>query len=453
VKLASKDVIALAAAVLLVLCSVFYFAGKSRAVYEHGYYDLPIFTAAAVRYWQGQPLYQRSDNLPELYKPGAIVFKFPPPYLFHFLPWFDSSAVWHDWFRAGITFFFIVLYGLTVSVICHLVLQCRAAKRTGYPDAAAVVFVLLAFAYACAYMPFFVVQGGTSGEGFILALAVLAFACMQRFPWLAGFMLAWLASIKLYPVFLLLYPLLTRQWRVLFSALVSGVLITVASIVVFGLDENLFYLQSVLPVLLSEPVSEDWTEMFRHTTGNQAIVKVLVGYGLLPSRLPVWLNVMRLPFVVAMVLLLLKYSMRHNPQQWRSLLAFGLVVLTMLICLPNIFYAYFVLLLFPALVLAGYLWVQKRWYWLLLLIVCMSCFVIDDSWTHALAQSAAAHNSQAMVEEIQQVGMRSYLWRHQKFLLFLWCQGLATPFMLYALWFFTAFALRKAAFSRPHTPV
>lgn len=399
-------------------------------------------------------MYQRGDNLPEIYKPGAIVFKFPPPYLFHFLPWFDSSAVWHEWFRAGITFFFIVVYALTVAVICRLVLQSRAAPVAGYPDTAAVVFVLLAFAYACFYMPFFLVQGGTSGEGFILALAVMAFACMQRFPGLAGFLLAWLASIKLYPVFLLLYPLLTRQWRVLFSALLSGAVIAAASIVIFGLDENLFYVQHVLPVLLSEPVSEDWTEMFRHTTGNQAIVKVLVGYGLLPSRLPVWLNTVRLPFILAMVVLLLKYCLPHNQQQWRSLLAFGLVVLTMLICLPNVFYAYFVLLLFPALALAGYLWVQKKWYWLLLLVLCMSCFVVDDNWTRALAQSAAAAgNSQAMADEIQQVGMYGYLWQHQKLLLLLWCQGLATPFLLYVLWFFTAFALRGAALSRPRTPV
>jgi hypothetical protein len=332
------------------------------------------------------------------------------------------------------------------------VLQSRAAPVAGYPDTAAVVFVLLAFAYACFYMPFFLVQGGTSGEGFILALEVMAFACMQRFPGLAGFLLAWLASIKLYPVFLLLYPLLTRQWRVLFSALVSGVLIAVASIVIFGLDENLFYVQHVLPVLLAEPVSEDWTEMFRHTTGNQAIVKVLVGYSMLPSRLPVWLNTVRLPFVFAMVVLLLKYCMRHNQQQWQSLLAFGLVVLTMLICLPNIFYAYFVLLLFPALALAGFLWAQKKWCWLLLLVLCMSCFVVDDNWTRALAQSAAAAgNSPAGAEEIQQVGVYGYLWRHQKLLLFLWCQGLATPFLLYVFWFFTAFALQGAALNRPRT--
>ncbi|MBK8288404.1 MAG: DUF2029 domain-containing protein [Cellvibrionales bacterium] len=32
----------------------------------------------------------------------------------------------------------------------------------------------------------------------------------------------WLASIKLYPVFLLLYPLLTRQWKVLASAVLCA---------------------------------------------------------------------------------------------------------------------------------------------------------------------------------------------------------------------------------------
>lgn len=441
--------ITLVLAALLALGSVYYFAGKSQAVYRAGYFDLPIFTQAAIRYWKNDPVYQRGDDLAELYRPGAIVYKFPLPYLINFLPWFDESGAWPPGFHMWITVFFICLYVLMLLVSCRLVLGC-CTERPAIP---AMHFVLLVIACAGVFMPFFVVQGGTSAEVYIIALSVLAFAVMQRFPYLAGFLLVWLASIKLYPVFLLLYPILTRQWRVLLSAVVGGCFIVLLSIAIFGWGENWFYLQNILPVLLSEPVSEDWTAMFRHTTGNQCIVKVLVGYGMLPSRLPIWLNAVRLPFVFAMLWLLWKHCRRHDDKQWTSLIGFVLVVLTMMICLPNICYSYFVMLLFPAIVLAGFLWAHKRYGWLLLLFFFMVVFAIDDNWTYALAQSlVASADSKTIAEEVERIGIYAYLWKHQVLLLLLWCQGLVAPFVLYVLWFFSAMTLRMAAFNRRHIP-
>ena len=168
---------------------------------------------------------------------------------------------------------------------------------------------------------------------------------MRSFPWLAGLIFIWLASIKLYPVFLLLYPLLTRQWKVLASAVLCAGGIAWLSLHVFGANENIFYVKNILPVLLSEPVSEDWTTIFLHTTGNQGILKVLVSYGLLPSRLSFWLNAIRLPFLFGMFIVFWKYCRWHDDENWRSLLGFSLVIITMLICLPNVFYSYFILLL------------------------------------------------------------------------------------------------------------
>ena len=453
----NKNFIALVAAVLLALASIFYFVNKSQAVYQHGYYDLPIFTQAAIRYWKDEPIYRRGSDLLDIYKPGAIVYKFPPPYLIHFIPWFDKSGVWPNQFRFQLTLFFIFTYGVVVFVSCLEVLKSRAAEKiTNIEkikniDIASVVFVLLAIAYAGVFMPFFVVQGGTSGECFIIAVAAAAFMSMRRLPWLAGFLLIWLAGIKIYPIFLLLYPLLTRQWSVVIWAAISGVLLALGSVLLFGLEENLFYLQSILPILLSEPVSEDWTEMFRHTTGNQGIVKVLVSYSLLPSRLPIWLNAVRLPFLFAMVWLLFKYCKKHDVQQWQALLSFSLVLLTMIVCLPNVFYSYFVMLLFPFLVLAGFLWTKKYWYWLLLLVLLMSCFIVDDNWTYSLSQTViAAGVSPEMAAELEKNGINAYLWNHHRLLLVLWFQGLTTPFLLYVLWFFTAVALRAATFNSRH---
>lgn len=202
-------------AALLAVAALWHFATKSAEVYRSGYFDLPLFVEAAIRHRQGEPVYARADDLAERFKPGAIVYKFPPPYLFHFLLWFDASGEWHPSFRAVLTLAYIAIHAVTLALGCWLVLRCRASGDSGGRPGEVRVFLLLALAFAAMYMPFFVVQGGTSGEGYIAALALLAFAVMQRWPWLGGFLLAWLACLKLYPAFLLLYPLLTRQWAVL----------------------------------------------------------------------------------------------------------------------------------------------------------------------------------------------------------------------------------------------
>ena len=456
----NKNFIALIAATLLALGSIFYFVNKSYGVYQYGYYDLPIFTQAAIRYWRDEPVYQRSQDLVERYKPRAIVYKFPPPYLLNFLPWFDKTGDWRSQFRLGLTLFFIFTYIMTIFIACRMVLQCRAAEKIKNMreikdlDGTEIVFVLLAMAYAGVFMPFFLVQGGTSGEVYIIALAALAFASMQRFPYLAGLLLIWLASIKLYPVFLLIYPLLTRQWKVIFSAAISGIFIVLLSILIFGWNENLFYVQNILPVLLSEPVMDFWSEIFMPTTRNQGIVSVLASYGFFPDRSLFWLNMVRFPFLFAMLWLLLKYCKNHDGQQWQSLLGFSLVLLTMIIFLPNIFYSYFVMLVFPVLVLAGFLWAKKYWGWLLLLVLLMSCFIVDDDWAVSLSQSfIAAGVSTEIKAEAENGGIGLCLWNHHRLLLILWFQGLAAPFLLYVLWFFIAIALRLGAFNRRHTLV
>jgi hypothetical protein len=439
---------ALALGIFLALCSLFYFANKTISVYQLGYYDLPIFTQAAVRYWKDEPIYQRSDNLADSYKPGAIIYKFPPPYLLNFIPWLDASGQQSPHFRLGATLIYVIIYAATVFMVCYLLLRPRTSCVGSLIRHEGRVFGLLATSFACVFMPFFVVQGGTSAEGYIIALALLAFICMRSFPWLAGLIFIWLASIKLYPVFLLLYPLLTRQWKVLASAALCTGGIAWLSLHVFGATENIFYVNNILPVLLSEPVSEDWTTMFLHTTGNQGILKVLVSYGLLPNRLPFWLNAIRLPFVFGMFFIFWKYCRQHDDENWRSLLGFSLAIITMLICLPNVFYSYFILLLPPILVLAGFLWSQKHWWKLFFLACCAGSFMVDDKYIYAMAHQAHLFEpTQDMLQEVQTVGISDYLWRHHTILMVLWCYGVAAPFMPYVLWLTLAVSLQRLRFS------
>ncbi len=124
----------------------------------------------------------------------------------------------------------------------------------------------------------------------------------------------------------------------------------------------------------------------------------------------------------------------------------------MLICLPNVFYAYFILLLFPALALAAFLWQQGSRAWLLVLVLCMSCFLVDDDWTYRLAEQAGLFNpTPAITAAVEQEGGYLYLWQHHKLLLLLSLQGMATPFMPVVLWLMLALAIPVSAISRRRT--
>lgn len=451
--LSRQSVFTILIASILAAAALFYFFNKVHDVYRAGYFDLPLYTKAATHYWQDQPVYERSDNLLERYKPGAIVFKFPPTYLLPFLPWFDAAGQWHVWFAPGLSIFYVAFYGVTIGLICWLVLNCFPAKTQRIDRSTSILFVLFSIAFACLYMPFFVVLGGTSGEAYIIGVALIAFLCMQRMPYLSGCMLVYLGCIKLYPFFFLAYPLLTRQWRVLLGAFVGFFLVGGATMWIFGVDEVFFYISKVLPILLSEPVSEDWTDVFRHTTGNQGIVKILVQYGWLPSRLPVWLNTVRLPFVVMMAWLLLRFNAQHNNSQWSSLLGFALVIVTALICLPNVFYSYFIFLIFPLLALAGFFSARQNRKALLLLTLCMACFMVDDVWTYALAEQYGLLTPlPELVEAAQTRGVTLYLWEHFPLFAVLSAMGKATPFMPVILWCFLAFALVNAGVNRYQIP-
>jgi hypothetical protein len=136
------------------------------------------------------------------------------------------------------------------------------------------------------------------------------------------------------------------------------------------------------------------------------------------------------------------------------LLGFALIEVTMLICLPNVFYAYFIILLFPGLALAAFLWQQGSRVWLLILALCMSCFLVDDKWTYDMAEQAGLFSpTPAITAAVEQEGGYLYLLQHHKLLLLLSLQGMATPFMPVVLWLMLALAIPMSAINRHRTLV
>ncbi|HQQ62407.1 MAG TPA: glycosyltransferase family 87 protein [Pseudomonadales bacterium] len=437
------------ASALVIIPAFVYFCFQIRAVYLHGYFDLPIFMQAVIGHFTSGEIYRRGEDLVSLYKPGAIVFKFPTPYLFPFVTGFDGKGFNVNTFSQGFTGVALMLYA---STIVFSIRQVFIAVPGSVSNSRRFVFLSGAIVFACLYVPFFRVLGGTGGENFIIAAAVLAFVCMRRWPWFSGFLFAYLAAAKLYPVFLLVYPLLKKQWSVLVYAAISFVLIVLCAIWFFGWDENIFYVKQILPVLLGEPVSEDWTEALNHSTGNFGIVKVFCTYGLLPNRFIVWLNVIRLPMIACICWLMLARA-RVRDVGWYDTLCFALVVTTMLVSLPNFFYSYLILLIFPIIVLGGFLF-EKRFYGLLaLFLLSVSCLLVDDGWLLPIVQQnhimdPVGEMATIMQQEVSQHGPLYYVFMHFPLAFALIMMGKATQFMTVFVWlslFLALLSLRHPA--------
>lgn len=446
-----QKAVLLASVLLLVLASV-YFGEKVLEVYHHGYFDLPIFMQAVTGHFRDGQIYLRGEDLVALYKPGAIIYKFPTPYLFPFAPWFDASGSKVKNFHLVFTWGALLFYATTLLLALRLVFRCQRGGLAGYQGQIFLVWMLV---FACLYVPFFRVLGGTGGENLIIAAGVLAFVCIKRWPALSGFLFAYLAAAKLYPVFLLIYPLFKKQWSVIFYAVVGLVAIALSALLFFGVDENLFYLQKVLPVLLQEPVAEDWTEAFNHSTGNFGIVKVLCTYGLLPNRFLIWLNLIRLPMIACIGWLMLTRNKSEN-DNWYDTLCFALVVTTMLISLPNFFYSYLIVLIFPIIVLCGFLVDTRRYGCLLLFLMAVSCLLVYDGWLMPIVQQnhimdPVGEMAVIMQQDVSQHGPTYYVARHFPLAFALIMLGKATQFMTIVVWvslLLAILALRKAGNNR-----
>ena len=74
-------------------------------------------------------------------------------------------------------------------------------------------------------------------------------AARRELPWLAGSLLGLAIAIKLFPGFLLLFFLLRCQWRVVMSATLAFVGLTLLTLAFFGLETYRQYIVEVLPAI------------------------------------------------------------------------------------------------------------------------------------------------------------------------------------------------------------
>jgi hypothetical protein len=330
--------------------------------------DMPLFLQVAYDYLANHVLYIRATDLPQYYQPGAGVYKYPPLFQLTLVPWFAQG--WpEDVYFTLLRVTMLLMYLVAATMIARKTASLAGAGTSPH------LFYASAAITALWFIPFHA-SHGVVVEIFVLCLASLFVCFYSRHTFLSGFWLGMATMLKIYPVFLLLIPLTGRNHRNLAGFIAACIISTLLTIAYFGLDENIFFFFKLLPILLSEHMSQYGS--------NMNIEVFLRAKGVISQSLPLF-NVQRL--LVLSVLAAVAYRYRNDVEKNIMLLS-SLWVCAMLLCLSNYWLQYQLMLILPLIVLLGHA-IHTRSHWQLaslsLVIITMS---IDDNWSDILFRQA-----------------------------------------------------------------
>ena len=339
-------------------------------------FDVEIYYYAIDRFNNLGILYHRADGalatIEFLFRPSSPIYKFPPLYLAWVVPL-------HHWFN--IDNFYIVyclwqlLFYLLSAVLLVLILKPYASLKF-LAMVTALIFILS--------FPFYEAMRATSVELLILCALLITYLTSDRFPRCAGILLAYIGMIKIYPAFMLLYFIARKQWKVIDGCIYGGLFFLLLSVALFGLQENFYYLTTVLPVLMNEPISLQGDNMnliagFKDYIGEENIR-------------PLFLVLRTIVLcILAIVCLHKRLATKES-----HLLLFVFFMIIMQLLLPNYGYNYQVYLQVPAVVSLALFWRRKH-YLLCAFSAVLALFLTQNpEWIHLTASrfiEFLAHNS------------------------------------------------------------
>jgi hypothetical protein len=315
---------------LLVLLSGFHFVRGAQGARAYGFVDFPIFLAQARLFVMTGELYADPGS-PELYAPSAAVYKFPPlyaamlvPLVRHGIP--ESLYIGH-WLLQ------LILYA--GAVLTTLAWLGRGRGATFWVGGAVL---------AANFEPFFETLWRLQIETPLLLLLTLALVAYtgRRQAW-TGAALGAAAMLKVYPLFLLLYFGVRRNWRVLIGTVAAVAGLLAVSVLVIGIRENATYYLKILPLLLAEAPQA--------SSENLSWARFLeLGMGLAPGVAKRVGQALVLPLIGVSVVAVWPRRTEANSRLRRAT-QFGLFVPLMLLVMPNSWVNYQLLLLLPILVL------------------------------------------------------------------------------------------------------
>lgn len=193
------------------------------------FYDFSIYYRYAERVAKGEPIYENMlAGLPYVYPPFLVQGIAPLTILFDFK---TISLGWH-------------VFNLVLLIISVLLINQTIEDPTQR-----FMFWLMPIVFIPTYQSMHV------GQVSILLLAYMVsawYAYKRGQPYITGGLLAFITWIKIYPIFFILYFILKREWKVVASAFVFGILLLFVQIIVADVPTLVTYFTDVLPNLSGE---------------------------------------------------------------------------------------------------------------------------------------------------------------------------------------------------------
>lgn len=427
---------------LLLLAAAAGFSLRVAAEYRGGLpVDMLIFRKAALDFWETGELYDRPEDVPREkyhihpYEPGAPIYKFPPVFQLGLAPWFrDGKAPgFFPALRSVMVGAYLLTIVLVVSVLARqFFLPVNPADKKVFLRRR--YFVMSAVLACCLFYPFFNAYQALVAEIPLLLLLLLFFLLSRSLPLISGFLLAWCALVKIYPAFMGVILLYQRNFKAMVAAAVSSMLIVLFCVYYFGLDENLFYLREILPGLLGEPVILE--------NKNLSLESWLVFHGFRQNLTGELFQLVRVLALGVFFYTLIRLPRNDNA----ALYLFLLCLCLLLLCLPNYWVQYQLFLLLPFLYLLAYALASGQSGLLVLLLLCFTVFVPDETWYGYLAaysMSGVDVDAAELYALAAEKGQAWLFWQYSKPALLVYAVVECRVFMPFVFFFLLLFLRRQ----------
>lgn len=332
--------------------------------------DMRMWLKAVSDYRESGELYQRpaheTETVASLYAPMTPRARFTPAFHMQLIPLAiiqEREPLIRILRAAMITGYFVACLALVASI-------SRTMQKRRQSRARILLFCLLAGIAATSNYGFQDAVFITNYEIPIFAFLTASFFMLARHPLGAATIIAFLASVKFYPAFMASLLLTTRDKNVMAGFFLSGLCFFALGFFAFGLKENLFYWQDVLPVLLSEKI---------------APILYNMSFGGAIFRFSQDMDITQVAFqayrFLLLVLTFILLAKKRRDLARSSAEIFALLMALMLICLPNYWQTYLIML-FPAFCIAIYrVVIQPGTAAIIALLICMASMATDNrSW-------------------------------------------------------------------------
>jgi hypothetical protein len=337
----------------------FFMLQVSRTFQYAGVMDFPIFLEHARNFIDTGVLYARDI---QQYGPGAPIYKFPPLFGAMLVFCMEQGATDQALFSWALAAQEVCFFGSALLMVGMLYQYVR------WPWAWLLPVVLIV---ALLFPPNIENVLRLQLDAYVLLLLTAAlFFLLKEKNGLAGFCVGLAILLKVYPVVLLVYFLMRRQWAACVGVLVACLMVTTATLAMLGVAEHAYFLSSVLPVMLMESASASLENL-----SLAAYVIYFQGDG--PH-----VGYMAKPVVAACVLVagwgLFQSSRmpRDAASPIRTALDVALLITLVLIGLSNSWWNYQILLLIPTVVILVAAFAVRPVPWALVVFFAFTCAVL-----------------------------------------------------------------------------